>query len=114
MINYKPTLYEQLSTIGDYPVLLETAMASGTTYPCITYFLSNDMVRAQGDTLGYSDVYYNIKVWGHRVSEIEPIAVDIDNLMRGLGFTRIGVTELWVNGICQKELRYRGLGKEDF
>lgn len=113
MINYKPTLITELSALG-YPVLLEDAMANNNTYPVITYFLSSDAARATGDTLGYSDIYYNIKVWGKRSSEIEPIAVSIDSKMRSLGFRRIATTELWFNGVCQKELRYQGLGRERF
>lgn len=113
MIDYKPTLINNLLVLG-YPVLLEDTMASNTTYPVITYNLSNDITRVNGDTLGYSDIYYNLKVWGKRVSEIEPIAKDIDDLMRANGFRRIATTELWFNGICQKELRYQGLGRERF
>jgi len=113
MIDYKPTLITELSALG-LPVLNENTMASNDTYPVITYNLSTDVARDTGDTLGYSDIYYNIKVWGKRIAEIESIAVQIDNKMRTLGFRRIATAELWFNGICQKELRYRGLGRERF
>lgn len=113
MLNYKPTLLENLNELG-YPVLAETALASWNTFPCITYNLNNDLVRANGNTFGYSDVYYNIKVWGHKMSEMEPIALEVDDLMRELGFKRISVNELWFEGLGQKELRYQGLGRERF
>ena len=116
MINYKPTLVEKLNELfdGAYPVVAENFLTEDITFPCISYYLSNDVVRANGDTLGYSDVYYNIKVWGYAIADMEPIAIEIDTMMRNLGFRRIATTELWLNGLVQKELRYQGLGKEDF
>ena len=116
MINYKPTLVEKLNELfeSEYPVVAENFLTASIGLPAISYNLSTDAVRANGDDFGYSDVYYNIKVWGRAISEMEEIATKIDTMMRTLGFRRIATVELWNNGLGQKELRYQGLGFENF
>ena len=116
MINYKPTLVEKLNELfeGKYPVVAEDFLTASTELPAISYFLSTDAVRANGDEFGYSDIYFNIKVWDRKIGVMEEIASQIDTMMRSLGFTRIAVNELWFDGLGQKELRYQGLARELF
>lgn len=116
MINYKPTLVAKLNELFNnaYPVVAEDFLTASTGLPAISYNLSNDLVRANGDDFGYSDVYYNIKVWGREIKAMEEIAVQIDTMMRNLGFRRIATVELWFDGLGQKELRYQGLAREIF
>lgn len=116
MINYKPLLVQNLLELfhNKIPVVAENFETTDVTFPCISYNLSNDVVRANGDDFGYSDVYYNIKVWGFAIADMEPIAQKIDEMMRSNGFTRIATNELWNRGLGQKSLRYQGLGRELF
>lgn len=121
MIDYKPTLVNELNTLlgntaqeTKVPVVAENFATKDITFPCVSYNLSNDLVRANGDEFGYSDMYFNIKVWGYSMADMEPIASKIDTKMRTLGFTRIATTELWYQGLGQKELRYQGLAREIF
>lgn len=116
MLDYKPTLVGKLNELFEskYPVVAENFLTASIGLPAISYNLSTDAVRANGDDFGYSDVYYNIKVWGRAISEMEEIATKIDTMMRTLGFRRIATVELWNNGLGQKELRYQGLGFENF
>ena len=74
MLDYKPTLVDELKTLG-LPV-------------------HYDITHKDGDTLGYSYITYRIKIWSKRVSELAYYSVVIDNLMRKLGFERIGTSEL--------------------
>jgi len=116
MIDYKPSLVSSLNALleNKIPVVAENFATKDITFPCVSYNLSNDLVRANGDDFGYSDMYFNIKVWGYSMADMEPIASKIDTMMRGLGFTRIATTELWYEGLGQKELRYQGLAREIF
>lgn len=116
MLDYKPTLVEKLNELfeGEYPVVAENFLTASIGLPAISYNLSTDAVRANGDDFGYSDIYYNIKVWGKEISTMEEIAAQIDTMMRTLGFRRIAVVELWYDGLGQKELRYQGMGFENF
>lgn len=61
MIDYKPHLLRELETIG-LPVIYELFLTKDTGLPCISYIESNNLTSSSGDTLGYSDVYFNIKV----------------------------------------------------
>lgn len=61
MIDYKPRLRSELETIG-LPVVYELFLTKDTGLPCISYIEANNIADLEGDTLGYSDVYFNIKV----------------------------------------------------
>lgn len=111
MIDYKPELVSELKTLG-LPVHYELFLTQDTELPCISYQEGNNITHKDGDTLGYSYITFRVKIWSKRVSEISDYSLQIDELMRGLGFDRISTSELWVDGIGQNLLTYRGLGKE--
>lgn len=113
MIDYKPTLVSELKTLG-LPVHYELFLKKDTEVPCISYQEGNNVTHKDGDTLGYSYITYRVKIWSKRVSEIAQYSKEIDNLMRGLGFERISTNELWMDGIGQNLLTYRGLGLETY
>lgn len=113
MLDYKPTLVSNLKTLG-LPVHYELFLTKDTSVPCISYQEGNNITYKDGDTLGYSLVTYRIKIWSKRVSELAQYSLQIDSLMRELGFERIATSELWVEGIGQNLLTYRGLGLETY
>ena len=61
MFDYTPTLVSELETIG-LPVHFELWLKQNTQVPCISYQLQNDVAGPEGDTLGYSEVSYRIKI----------------------------------------------------
>ena len=93
MIDYKPTLFSQLSSIlpNVYP---DHKFNSDCGLPCITYRESGNTSEKEGDTLRYSSVRFKIKIWAETDKEIMEYSKQIDELMRSLGFTRIGTAEL--------------------
>lgn len=113
MLDYKPTLVSELKTLG-LPVHYELFLKQDTEVPCISYQEGNNITHKDGDTLGYSYITYRIKIWSKRVSEIAQYSQEIDSLMRELGFERVSTSELWVDGIGQNLLTYRGLGLETY
>ena len=113
MLNTMPSVRSALLELG-YPVVVEAFLTHNTDYPCITYGIENDVQDLTGDTLGYSNVYYTVKVWGHRVSDVDSIAIDVDSTMRGLGFRRVGTNSVAIDDLCNRTLRYRALGLELF
>lgn len=94
MYDYKPTLVRELKQATNLPVYAENFLTANTEMPCISYYLCSDSTYKQGDTLGYSEIYYYIKVWSTKVSDLASYATIIDNKMRQLGFKRVGATEL--------------------
>ena len=113
MLNVKPSIVENLLTLG-YPVVAEMFLTQDIDIPCISYSLENDVQDLTGDTLGYSNVYYTIKIWGKRIADVEPIAINVDELMRSLGFRRVGTNEMVYEDVFNKTIRYRALGLELF
>ena len=113
MIDYKKEIVAILLPLG-LKVYNENFLKSDTQIPCISYQEVNNTATLQGDTLGYSDLYFNIKIWGKDTQTLMEYGKQIDDAMRVKGFKRLGTSELWLDGIGQLQLRYVALAKEQF
>lgn len=60
MLDVKPQLVETLNTI--LPTSYELYVDSSMTLPCITYLEADNSDDLTGDTLGYSNITFNVKV----------------------------------------------------
>lgn len=114
MINYHKELVSALNTI--LPTHYEMTLHSGLETPCISYMETNNYVAETGDTMGYSRITYQVKVWGNNIGTLQNYALEIDRVLRPLGFKRIAAGELYDNNssMIQKILSYEALGLEDF
>ena len=114
MIDYHKEVYEALSEI--LPTYYELVLVSGTETPCISYMERNNYVDASGDTIGYSRLQYQIKIWGHSIAELQEYALEVDAVMRELGFRRTSSGELFdINStMIQKILVFDALGLEEY
>jgi hypothetical protein len=57
----------------------------------------NNYISTSGDTLGYSKITYQIKVWGNDIGILQDYALQIDEKLRTIGFKRISSGELYDN-----------------
>ena len=114
MIDYAKEIVSALETV--LPVHYELALTSRTATPCISWQERNNYVSANGDTKGYSVISYTIKVWGNSIAELNKFAIDVDEVMRGLGFKRTSCGELFDNNstMIQKILTFEALALEDY
>lgn len=114
MIDYHSNIVSALSNI--LPTHYEMALHSGLQIPCISYMETNNYSSTTGDTLGYSRITYQIKVWGNNIADLQKYALQIDKVMKPLGFTRIASGELYDNNstMIQKILTYEALALEEF
>lgn len=114
MIDYNKELVSALNTV--LPTHHELALTSKTTVPCISYQERNNYVSVNGDTLGYSNISFTIKVWANNMADIMKYALEIDAVLRPIGFIRISSSELYDRNstMIQKILTYEALGKEQF
>ena len=114
MVNNHVNLVSALNTI--LPTHYEMALTANTKTPCISYMELNNYVSASGDTLGYSYITYQIKVWANDIATIQKYALEIDKVLRPLGFKRISSGELYDNQstMIQKIMTYEGLALEDY
>lgn len=116
MIDYHKELVSALSAI--LPTHYEMALTSGTETPCISYMETNNYAATDsiGATLGYSWITYQVKIWGNNIGELQEYALQIDEVVRPLGFKRIASGELYDNSstMIQKILTYQCLALEDF
>ena len=73
-------------------------------------------VETDGDSLGYSRIRYQVKVWANDIAIIQRYALEVDNAMRTIGFKRVASTELYDNNsaMIQKVLTYEALALEEY
>lgn len=114
MIDYHKELVSALKSV--LPTHYEMTLTKGTATPCISYMLTNDYVDSKGDTLGYSRIQYQVKVWGNNIADLQKYALQIDDVLRPLGFTRTNSNELYdINStIIQKVMTFEALYLEQF
>ncbi len=113
MIDTKKEVVAALRNTG-LNVYFEHFVNSETPIPCITYVEYDNSSLANGDTLGYSTITYHIKVWSKDLKEITQYAARVDEIMRGVGFVRRNMVELWLDGIGQRQLKYEAKTSENF
>jgi hypothetical protein len=114
MIDFHSTLVSALQTI--LPTYYEMILHSGTETPCISYMELNNADDATGDTVGYSKITYQIKVWADNIADLQRYTMKIDKVIRPLGFRRISSGELYDNNssMMQKILTYEALAVENY
>lgn len=114
MINYHKELVSALSKI--LPTHYEMALTSKTATPCLSYMEVNNYSSSNGDTVGYSYITYQVKVWDSDIALIQKYALEVDEAMRSIGFKRISSGELYDNNsaMIQKILTYEALALENY
>ena len=114
MYNYHEELVDTLSAI--LPTHYEMFLHRGLETPCISYMELNNSDAEIGDTIGYSYLEYQIKVWSNRIADLQEYALKIDAALRPLGWTRVSSRELYDNEstMMQKILTYRAKALEEF
>ncbi len=114
MIDYHSNLVSALNTV--LPTHYEMTLTSKTATPCISYMETNNYSSASGDTLGYSFITYQVKVWANDIAQIQRYALEVDAVLRPLGFKRIASGELYDNAstMIQKIMTYEALAYENY
>ena len=114
MINYHQQLVSALNTI--LPTHYELVLHRGLAIPCISYMELNNSENEVGDTIGYSRIQYQIKVWGDNIGDLQTYALEIDKTLRPLGWKRISCKELFdrESTMIQKIMTYEANALEEF
>lgn len=114
MIDFHKELVASLETV--LPTHYEMTLHSGLETPCISYMETNNYVAASGTTLGFSSVSYQVKVWATDIATIQRYALEVDRVLRPLGFKRTASTELYDHNssMIQKVLTYEATGFEEY
>lgn len=114
MIDYHKEIVSALSKV--LPTHYEMVLHSGLATPCISYMETNNYTSNSGDTVSYSRITYQVKVWGNDIAELQKYALQIDLVLRPIGFKRISSGELYDNNstMIQKIMTYEALGYENY
>lgn len=114
MLNYHKELVKALKNI--LPTHYEMTLHSGIKTPCISYMETNNVATEEGDTVGYSRLTYQVKVWANDLAIIQDYAQQIDKALRPLGFKRIASGELYDQNstMIQKIMSYEATAIENF
>jgi hypothetical protein len=117
MIDFHTQLVSALNTV--LPTHYEMALTSKTQTPCISYMETNNYNATEithNVTLGYSRITYQVKIWANDIGVLQRYALEVDRVLRPLGFKRISSGELYDNNstMIQKILTYEALALEEF
>lgn len=116
MVDYNANVVAALNQV--LPTHYEMVLHSGLATPCISYMEVNNytITDTTGASLGYNLLTYQVKVWGNRIADLQKYALEVDEVMRGLGFKRISSGELYDTDstMIQKILTYEALVLEEF
>lgn len=114
MIDFHAALVSALHKV--LPVHYEMALTKDTEVPCISYMELNNYVEESGDTLEYSRLTYQVKIWGHSIEDLQTYSVLVDVVLRPIGFKRIASGELYDNEstMMQKILTYEARASETY
>lgn len=116
MIDFNTEIVSALEKV--LPTYYEMALTSKTQTPCISYMELNNYSATEisGASLGYSRITYQVKVWGNSIADLQRFALEIDKVLRPLGFKRISSGELYDNQstMIQKILTFEALALEEF
>ena len=80
MVDVTPLVVKALRETG-LKVYDENFTTSTTVVPCLSYLLITNKINKQGDTQEHSDVFYYIKVYAKRNSEIANYS-NYDNFLK--------------------------------
>ena len=114
MIDVHSDIRSTLNTI--LPTHYEMTLHSGLKTPCISYMELSNVDRVSGETIGYSDVQFQVKVWSTEIKDIQKYALEIDKALRPLGWKRTSCAELHDrnSSMIQKVMTYTAIGCEEF
>ena len=114
MINYHTELVSTLSKI--LPTHYEMVLTSKTKTPCFSYMEVNNYSSDSGDTIGYSKITYQVKVWATDIATIQKYALLADAALKPIGFKRVSSGELYDNAssMIQKIMTYEALAIEEY
>lgn len=114
MVDYHTQLRAALMSV--LPTHYEMTLTSGTATPCISYMERNNSTIADSDRMGYSRISYQVKVWATNIADIQRYSLEIDKVLRPIGFKRVGTNELYDNNssMIQKIMTYEAIGLERY
>lgn len=114
MIDYDKEMHSALNKV--LPTSHELALSKSTKTPCISYMELSNVDTVTGDTLGYSRIAFQVKVWSHSIEDLKRYALEIDLVLRPLGFKRTGGNELHdkQSTMKQKILTYEANALEEY
>ena len=109
MIDIKTELVAALNAITSYPVYYELMYKPGEV-PAITYKEIDNVDLYNGDTVSYSTIRYEIKVWDTSMANMISTSAAIDLKLKELGWSRYSSTEANYESNLLKVLRYVATG----
>jgi hypothetical protein len=112
MIDIKKELVATIKSATSYPVYYDLFYKPGAV-PSVTYLELNDASFIEGDTLRYSSLRYQIKVYATTMDALVSTSIAIDAALKADGWTRVVSIETNDNTTFIKILRYIATGYEE-
>jgi len=109
MINQKQELVSLLMTATNLPVNYELFIRPAII-PSISYTENDNVDLYIGDTMEYSTITYQLKVWAYSLNDISTYTASIDVAMKTAGYRRTFYQELNDENRIVAVIRYVATG----
>ena len=110
MLDVKDLIVSKLKVI--LPCYYDLYIDSSISIPCITYLETQNQDDKTSAEAGSSRIGYDIKVWCNNVDDEMNYSLQVDEVMRQLGFKRTNSNELTMDDQICKILHYEAIGFE--
>lgn len=110
MVNYHSEFRQLLMEAANGVEVYYEAFAEKEATPCISYMEASNISSAIGDTLKYSEVVFQVKVWTETLKELIEITENIDIKLEKNGFKRTSCFETTDDGLLVKIMKYSAIG----
>lgn len=111
MLNYHTRFYNLLKEATRADVYYEV-FTKKTATPCVSYMEVNNSVYASGDTMRFSNISFQVKVWSSTILEANAIASDISSHLEANGFRQVSSQDLYDGNEIMKVMRFNAIGYE--
>lgn len=109
MIDVKKELVAALKLATSWTVYYELLYKPGIV-PAITYKELDNTDLLNGDSIDYSTIRYEIKVWSYSMEDVIAKSAAIDSALKALGWSRYSSFETSYETQILKVLRYVAIG----
>jgi hypothetical protein len=107
LINIKPLILKELEKCN-IPVFIFYP-EDWSSLPCISYYESNNSEEESYETNEYCNISYQIDIWATKSSDCSTYALQVDSLMRTMGFKREFAADMFTDGTYHKTMRYAAM-----
>lgn len=113
MVCYKKQFIALLEeAVGEDANIIYDSFVEEEQTPCVSYLEIANISTADGNTVRYSRITFQVRIWDTAVGVVEDLAETIDDTLVSNGFSRVYATDLKDGDFIVRVIQFQGNGFE--